>query len=273
MHVMNPFLARACAVAAAGVALSTVVVTAASASAGGVPIHRGASGPGGIVAGGGGALRLTRSDHAIGVSANAPTSNRTFAGYQTTVTAGSATVAAASFTVPKLSCTTATRAIIPDAGVAVAHSNVSIAMVFTICHNGKRVYLAQLVLNGKPFPSTMRIAAGDVIDLTTKVSTTRTKVEITDVTTGVTDKRRGVGASARAAWVGDDPAYNSTGKTLLHVPDFGKLTFTNCLIDGTALGGFHPHAYQRVNSRGTVQIATGGFFPSGTAFSTHFRHS
>ena len=60
MHVMNPFLARACAVAAAGVALSTVVVTAASASAGGVPIHRGASGPGGIVAGGGGALRLTR---------------------------------------------------------------------------------------------------------------------------------------------------------------------------------------------------------------------
>jgi len=272
MHVMNPFLARACAVAAAGVALSTVVVTAASASAGGVPIHRGASGPGGIVAGGGGALRLTRSDHAIGVSANAPTSNRTFAGYQTTVTAGSATVAAASFTVPKLSCTTATRAIIPDAGVAVAHSNVSIAMVFTICHNGKRVYLAQLVLNGKPFPSTMRIAAGDVIDLTTKVSTTRTKVELTDVTTGVTLKRRGVGASARAAFIGDDAAFSNSG-TLLHVPDFGKLTFTNCLVDGTAFGGLHPQAFQRVNSRGTVQISTGGFFPSGTAFSTHFKHS
>ena len=270
MHVMHRFFTSACAVATAGVALGTWGVTAASASAGGrVTVHHDAS----IVAGRGGALQLTRNGPTIGLSTNATKGNRYFAGYQTGVRAGSATVVAASFTVPTLSCTTATRAIIPDAGVGVARSKVSIAMVITACVNGKPHYLPRLVLNNKAFPSTMAIAAGDVIDLTTKVSTNRTKVELTDVNTGVTAQRRGVGASARFAWVGDDAAFDGRTAALLHVPDFGKLTFKNCLIDGTALGAAHPQAYQRVNSRGTVQISTGGFFPGGTAFITHFKHS
>ena len=89
------------------------------------------------------------------------------------------------------------------------------------------------------------------------------------MTTGVTQKIIGAGFSAGAAYIGDD----GWGQQLEHVPDFGKLTFKNCLIDGTALGGHHPRAIQRVNSRGTVQISTGGLFPGGTAFSTHFMHS
>jgi hypothetical protein len=60
---------------------------------------------------------------------------------------------------------------------------------------------------------------------------------------------------------------------LEHVPDFGKLTFKNGILDGKALASWHPHAYQRVNSIGTLQIATGGFWPGGTAFTTHFQHS
>jgi hypothetical protein len=269
---MSGFLTRACAVAAVGVALGTWGVTAASASAGSrAAIHHGALGPAGIAAGPGGALRPSGEDHAIGMGTNAPTRTRTFAGYQTAVTAGSATVVTASFTLPTLSCTTATRAIAPDAGVATSRNKASIAFVITGCVKGKSVYFPGVMTNGKGTVSSTSFAAGDVIDLTTKVSTNRTKVEVTDVTTGVTEKRRGVGASARVAWIGDDPAVN--GRTLLHVPDFGKLTFKNCLIDGTALGGLHPHAFQRVNSRGTVQISTGGFFPGGTAFSTHFKHS
>ena len=119
--------------------------------------------------------------------------------------------------------------------------------------------------------SAQQFAAGDVIDLTTKVSTNRTRVQVTDVTTGVTQKIIGPGARASDAYFGDSSWF--FGKTLEHVPDFGKLTFTNCLIDGTALGGWHPQAYQRVNSNGTVQIATGGLWPGGTAFTTHFMHS
>jgi len=273
MHVMYRFFTRTCAIATVGVALGVWGVTAASASGGGrATIHHGALGPAGSAAGGGGALRLTRHAHAVGVGANAPTRTRTFAGYQARVAAGSATVVTTSFTLPTLSCTTATRAIVPDAGVAVSRTKASVALVITACVRGKARYFPGAITNGRGSISNTSFAAGDVIDLTTKVSTNRSKAEVTDVTTGVTVKRRGVGASARVAFIGDDAAFSNSG-VLLHVPDFGKLTFKNCLIDGTALGSSHPRALQRVNSRGTVQISTGGFFPGGTAFSTHFKHS
>src|SRR5215472_9763911 len=119
MHVMTRFLTRACAVAAAGVALSTVMVTAASASGGGsVTTGPGAIGPAGLVAGRGGALWPAIKDHAFGRATAAVTSTRDFAGYQAAVTAGSATSSAATFTVPTLSCITATVGIAADAGVA-----------------------------------------------------------------------------------------------------------------------------------------------------------
>jgi hypothetical protein len=57
------------------------------------------------------------------------------------------------------------------------------------------------------------------------------------------------------------------------VPDFGKFTFQNCLVDGKALGSLRPQRFQRVNSSGTVQIAPGGFWPGGTAFTMHYLHS
>ena len=262
MHVMNSFLARACAVAAAGAALSTVVVTAASASGGGgVPIHPGALSPPGSAAG-------------RGVTATT-TNSRDFAGYLTAVTTGSATVVAASFTVPALSCTTAYRAIAPYDGVEVnKNTTYSAAGVFTGCVNGTAVYYPALVSNGKETDyTTTYFSAGDVIDVTTKVSTNRTKVIVTDVTSGVTVQHLGRGASASTAFVGDSGWANSTGTALLGVPNFGKVTFTNTLIDGTALGGWHPQTYQRVNGRGTVEISTGGLWPGGAAFTTHYRNS
>ena len=260
MHVMNQFLARACVVAAAGVALSTVAVTAASASGGGgVPSHHIALGPAG--------------DAGPGVSAT-PTSTRNFAGYQATVTAGSATRSEASFTVPALSCTTTARAITPSAAVSANNNKtVSAAFVFTGCVNGRAVYFPGLVSNGNETDyTTTHFAAGDVIDVTTKVSTTRTKVVVTDVTTGVTVQHLGRGASANTAFIGDNSWANNSG-ALQGVPNFGTLTFTNCLIDGTAIGGWHPHAYQRVNGRGTVEISTGGLWPGGAAFTTHYQNS
>jgi hypothetical protein len=232
-------------------------MAAASASGGGgITIHHGALAP-------------------IGLTTATPTSTRTFAGYQATVPAGSATVETASFTVPALSCTTTDRAIAADVGVLVNNfKTVSIAGVITACASGAAVYDPWVVVNGKETVYTASpVAAGDVIDLTTKVSTNRTRVQVTDVTTSVTQKIvGGAGARASAAYVGDDALSTSTG-ALFHVPDFGKLTFKNCLIDAKALTSWHPHAFQRVNSLGTVQIATGGPFPGGTAFSTHFLHT
>jgi hypothetical protein len=62
-------------------------------------------------------------------------------------------------------------------------------------------------------------------------------------------------------------------RTLLGVPGFGTLTFTSCLVDGRALARSHPARFQRVTSRGILQIATGALSPGGTAFPTHYRHS
>jgi hypothetical protein len=220
------------------------------------------------------APRLTHDDHAAGQRTARVVNTRTFAGYQAGVRAGSATVLTASFTVPALSCTTANRAILPDAGIAVGSKGASVAFVVTACVNGSAVYFPGLVVNGKETDFTSSpFAAGDVIGLTAKVSVNRTRVQVTDVTTGVTQKIIGAGARARAAFVGDDGAGNPSTGALQHVPDFGKLTFKNCVLDGKALASSHPQAYQRVNSRGTVQISTGGFWPGGNTFTTRFEHS
>jgi hypothetical protein len=198
----------------------------------------------------------------------------TFAGYQATVTAGSATSSAAQYKVPTLSCTSAYRAITPVAGVEVnSFSSYSSAFLFTGCHNGKAVYFPALVINGTETDyTTTPLSAGDVIKVSAKVTTTGTTAKVTDVTKGVTKQLTGPGASSSAAYIGDSDWVTTTG-TLLGVPNFGTLTFTHCLIDGTALASWNPAEYQRVNSSNIVQIATGALSSTGTAFPTHYKHS
>jgi hypothetical protein len=185
------------------------------------------------------------------------TSTSSFAGYQTAVTAGSATSSAASFTVPALSCTMATRAIAPYGGVE-ANKTYSAAGVFTGCIKGKAVYYPALVVNGKETDyTTTPFSAGDAIKFDTSVTTSGTTVQVTNVTKGVTKKLTGPGASASTAFIGDSGWANSTGTALLDVPDFGTVTFTNCLIDGKALTSRNPGEYLRANPAGIVQIAPG----------------
>jgi hypothetical protein len=177
--------------------------------------------------------------------------------------------------VPALSCTTATRAITPGAGVAVNnYKTSSFAFVITGCVNGKAIYFPGLFVNGKATDYTKtHFSAGDVINLSASVTTSGTTVQVTDVTKGVTKKLTGAGASASAAWIGDDSAVSGSTGTLLGVPKFGTLTFTNCLIDGKALGSRHPQEYQRVNKAGIVQIAPGALSTVGTAFLMYYNHS
>jgi len=248
-----------------GAALALTVPASAS------PQMTGARASGGIHAGHGGGLRLTPIDHAVGLGT---TSTRTFAGYQSSVAKGSATVATASFTVPTLTCDTTDRAIALGVGVPTDNFNSgSAAYVFTGCVSGQATFYPGVVVNGTEtdYPD-MPVAAGDVIVVTTKVSVNRTRAEVTDVTTNVTQKLLGSGASADAASFGDNGWGSSTGK-LMHVPVFTKLTYKDCLLDGNSLASTRPQAFQRVNSIGTVQITTGNFWPGGTAFTTHFQHT
>ena len=143
MHVMHRFFTRTCAVAAAGVALGMWAVPAANASGGGsAAIHPGVIGPAGTP-------RFSK-DHAIGVSVKA-TNNRVFAGYESGVRAGSATVVLASFAVPPLAaCTSTDRAITPSAGIEVNNfKSFSAAFVFVGCANGTATYFPGLIVNGK----------------------------------------------------------------------------------------------------------------------------
>lgn len=208
--------------------------------------------------------------HARAVSVN---NSPAFAGYQANVAAGSATSSAAQYKVPKLSCTSAYRAITPVAGVEVnSFATFSSAFLFVGCHKGKAAYFPSLVINGSLTAySTTPLAAGDVIKVSAKVTTTRTTVQVTDVTKGVTKKQTGPGASPSAAYAGDSDWSNAG--TLLGVPSFGTLTFTKCSVAGTALAASHPAKYQRVNSSNVVQIATGALPSKGTTFATHFKHS
>jgi hypothetical protein len=91
------------------------------------------------------------------------------------------------------------------------------------------------------------------------------------VTTGVTKKRTGAGASASAAYIGDSGWSTSTG-TLLGVPKFGTLTYA-LLIDGRTLASWHPYENQRVNHVGIVQIAPGALSSAAAAFTTYYNHS
>ena len=129
----------------------------------------------------------------------------TFAGYQATVAAGSATSSAAHFKVPALSCTSAFRGITPVAGVEVGGgSSYSAAFLFTGCRGGKAVYFPAVVVNGSETNYTgTPFHAGNVVAVATKVTTKGTTVSVTDTTTGVTKKRTGPGASPSAAYVGD----------------------------------------------------------------------
>ncbi len=102
------------------------------------------------------------------------------------------------------------------------------------------------------------------------MTTTGTTVQVTDVTKSVTKKLTGPGASSSGGYIADSGWYNNG--TLLGVPNFGTLTFTHCLIDGTALASTHPAQYQRV-AGSIVQIATGALSSAGTTFATHYKHS
>ena len=254
----------ACAAATASVAAGLAAPAVAAA-------QWAPAGPAHIIAGGGGP-RLTTRVHPAGLTA--PINSATFAGYQATVAAGSATVSVATFAVPAVSCTAAALAITPSTGVAVnSYKTFSVAFVVLGCANGTAYAYPGLVVNGteKDYPASP-VAAGDVIDLTTKVSNFRTRVQVTDVTTGVTQKIIGPGARAQAAYTGDDGWVTSPGG-LQGVPNFGTLTFGNCLLDSKTLASWHPQAYQRVNSSSVVQIATGALSASGIAFTTQYQNS
>jgi hypothetical protein len=246
-----PALAVAIGVAAV-VAPVLSLVAPAEAAAGG----HGGGAPAGAHAR---AVSVTDSDH--------------FAGYEAAVTG--ATTSAAQFKIPALSCTSASRAITPVAGVSVnvgTTATYSSAFLFVGCQSGKALYFPALVVNGTETNyNTTHLAAGDVVKVSTKV-TSGTTVQVTDVTKGITKKLTGPAATPTSAYIADSGWY--VNGSPLGVPKFGTLTFSHCAVDGKTLASAHPTKVQRVNPVShVVQISTGALSPAGTSFATHFKHA
>ncbi|HEV2241670.1 MAG TPA: G1 family glutamic endopeptidase [Streptosporangiaceae bacterium] len=195
------------------------------------------------------------------------------AGYLASVTRGSATSSATRFTVPRISCThtPVDRAITIEARVQVNNgSSFSAAVLFAGCSAGSAAYFPALIINGNEVNYNTSARPGDLIEVSVKVTTTGTTVQVTDVTTHVTKKRTGPGARSSDAFIGNFGVRTSNG-THLGVPAFGTIIFANCLVDGRALARSHPLRVQRVTGR-TVQIATGPLSPRGLVFATHYKH-
>lgn len=192
-----------------------------------------------------------------------------FAGYQAAVKAGSATTSTTSFKVPKLSCTPATRVIGAVAGAEVnKYATYSAAALAVECYKGAAVFFPELSIDGTEYNyQTSPAYAGNVIDLSTDVTTKGTTVTVKDVTSGVTKTKKGGGASASAAYTGD------SGSASYAVLNFGTITFTSCKIDGDTLASKSPTRYQRETSKGVLQISTAALAASGTTFATQFKHS
>jgi hypothetical protein len=199
-----------------------------------------------------------------------------FAGYVATVTRGSATSSAAQFKVPRVSCTgtRVDRAITAEARVEVNNfSSFSSAVVFAGCHNGSPTYFSALIINGNEINyNNTPPRPGDLIEVSVKVTTRGTMVQVTDATRRFTKRRTGAGARSVDAFIGNvDVRLGGPNGTELGVPAFGTMIFANCLIDRRALGRSHPLRVQRVHGR-TLQIATGPLSPKGLVFATHYKH-
>jgi hypothetical protein len=176
--------------------------------------------------------------------------------------------------VPALSCTSATRAVTPGVGLDGGRT-FSEVFVFVGCSHGKAVYWPGLTVDAAETNyTTTPFSAGDVVNMSASVTASGTTVQVADVTKGVTKTLTGAGESDEShAWIGDGPWYAPPNSTLLGVPNFGKLKFFNCLVDGKALQSWQPLEFQRVNAKGIVQIATGPFSPpGGLAFATYYKH-
>jgi hypothetical protein len=218
----------------------------------------------------GGGRWIASADSGAPSVANSPV----FAGYLATVARGSATSSAAQFKVPRVSCarTPVDRAITAEARVQVNNfRSFSSATVFAGCHNGSPTYFPALTINGNEVNYNTPTRPGDLIEVSVKVTTRGTSVQVTDVTRHVTKRRTGPGARSVDALIGNVDVLLEPNGTELGVPAFGTMIFASCLIDGRALGRSHPLRVQRVHGR-TLQIATGPLSPKGLVFATHYKH-
>jgi hypothetical protein len=188
-----------------------------------------------------------------------------FAGYEPST---APSTVQASFTIPKLTCTSATRAIAAGVELNSLGDVDADAVVWLFCSSGKPAYYAYIQVNQRWHRLFLvhpgNIFIGKVSDITSGAS-----ASVTDVTTGATKTMSGKGNGATSAFVGGIYIFNVDTGAVLGVPTFGNIPFRAVKANGKHLG--LSNSFERVHGA-TVQLVPGAL-TRGNAFKLMFRHN
>jgi len=209
-----------------------------------------------------------------------PKASTTYAGYKATVV-GAVTVSA-QFVIPTVNCSgtgTTFQSTSPMVGVGSGMALIEVGVGLQ-CNNGNpsgdylqffQIGPELSVDSGYSQPNGPR--AGDTIDLSASNSGKGTKsATFTDVTTGFTYTYTEPAPAATQF-----PMFVESGNPKLWigrpVPNFGSVTFSNALVNGSSLKAAKPNAYKQETAAHVVQIRVGAFDSTGKIFTLTYAHS
>jgi hypothetical protein len=185
-----------------------------------------------------------------------PQHNSSFAGYEVQKTKGKVTSASTTFVVPTITCKKSYSGVGPAVLINTKPNKKNVytysgAGVAVTCQNKVPDYQAVVIVNASE-DNDFTVTPGDKINVTVHMSSSKTKVEADDVTSGMTATKKGHGKTGETALIGD--ASIAFGKTTVGIDPFTKTSFTDGQVDNKNLG--HEKAFPVERTHGsTVQIA------------------
>lgn len=209
------------------------------------------------------------------VSASAAGYQKTpsFAGYA--FDASKITSVTARFTVPKVTCRAASSGIGPGLFIVTTHGQLTGVGVVVACVHAAPRYTLVSVVDSRQKASPLVVRSGDVLVAQLRLSTTLSVITVRDLRTNIVGRRAGPGGRSDYVSIGSAGILNAKNLRL-GVDPFTTITFSTVLVQGRALGRWHPVAVERYRgpaSRPIIQIRPGRIVRGGEAFTLNFVHS
>jgi hypothetical protein len=130
---------------------------------------------------------------------------------------------------------------------------------------GQKATWSTYACAGETCSETTKVAPGNTVTVTDSFTARKTTATLLDVTTGAHEKAGGPGATS---------ATNSNfivQRADATVPTFKRVVWSNCTVNGEALGSADAFKENMTNADDQTQVATGSV--QGSGFTTTFKHS
>jgi hypothetical protein len=199
-----------------------------------------------------------------------------FAGYQVARPTTHVSSAAATFTVPTITC----RKNLSGVGPAVlVNSTVNTKKnSFTFsgggvgagCENKVAVYQAILVVNGTNYDdSEVPVSAGDTVTISVSMTPAKTIVTLIDLTSKSGKTRTGKGKTGASVRIGGSAL--EINKHLVGLDPFTRISVTNAKVNGKSLSSQRP--VRLTWTRGKTTLVVAGALSAGKDFPVTFKNS